>query len=99
MGDEQLKSSSQKMSRLQNAAPSIYEAVTIASTCGCTSKLNPPLLKKVNTAFYAAALTDGNLATKRKLTVKPSNWKCGRKKNFASTFPVRRFDRQLTLSG
>ena len=30
------------MSRLQNAAPSIYEAATIASTCGGISKLNPP---------------------------------------------------------
>ena len=52
MGDEQLKSSSQKMSRLQNAAPSIYEAVTIASTCGCTSKLNPPTLNSVAKTIY-----------------------------------------------
>ena len=43
MGDEQPKSSTQKMSRLQNTSPSIYETATIASTCGCTSKLNPPL--------------------------------------------------------
>jgi len=52
MGDEQLKSSSQKMSRLQNAAPSIYEAATIASTCGCTSKLNPPFLSHKQLIIY-----------------------------------------------
>jgi len=66
MGDEQLKSSPQKMSWLQNATPSIYEAATIASTCGCTSKLNSPNKNCTNHTYnteVSAFFVFGNLSS------------------------------------